>query len=340
MDSKIYSNLKREYEIKKLQKEEDALSYKNKVFSENEILHKLDEKKNMLAIKSAKLMLISDDITRRIEKENLEIKLKEIDAKIEKELKRIRLSMESFNPKYDCNLCKDTGIIKNKGKYEICSCFNQALINETYKQSNMKKLDEENFETFDIGYYSKKVDKEKYGVNKSPFEVIENIKNIAYKFATNLDNKSVNNLMFIGNTGLGKTFLANAIANEAIKNGKTVVYQTAPILMDKIMDYRFSYDKTSNEKEQYNKIFEVDLLIIDDLGTETMTNNKFTELFKIINTRLLDGKKILISTNLTLNELYKRYEERVLSRIIGNFNICRFIGEDIRLKKKSYKKNS
>ena len=78
MDSKIYSNLKREYEIKKLQKEEDALSYKNKVFSENEILHKLDEKKNMLAIKSAKLMLISDDITRRIEKENLEIKLKEI----------------------------------------------------------------------------------------------------------------------------------------------------------------------------------------------------------------------------------------------------------------------
>ena len=100
----------------------------------------------MLAIKSAKLMLISDDITRRIEKENLEIKLKEIDAKIEKELKRIRLSMESFNPKYDCNLCKDTGIIKNKGKYEICSCFNQALINETYKQSNMKKLDEENFE--------------------------------------------------------------------------------------------------------------------------------------------------------------------------------------------------
>ena len=104
--------------------------------------------------------------------------------------------------------------------------------------------------------------------------------------------------------------------------------------MDKVIEYKFSYNKTGIEKEQYNKIFNVDLLIIDDLGTETMSNNKFTELFNIINTRLLKNKKMLISTNLTLKELYKEYDERVMSRLIGSFTICKFVGEDIRLKKK------
>ena len=89
----------------------------------------------------------------------------------------------------------------------------------------------------------------------------------------------------------------------------------------------------------YNKIFEVDLLIIDDLGTETMTNNKYTELFNIINTRLLSNKKIIISTNLKLNELFSRYDERIISRLIGEFKICKFVGEDIRLKKKRISKD-
>ena len=100
------------------------------------------------------------------------------------------------------------------------------------------------------------------------------------------------------------------------------------------MEYKFSSDQKNENKEQYNRIFDVDLLIIDDLGTETMTNNKFTELFNIINTRLLKNKKILISTNLTLKELFERYDERLMSRIIGEFTICKFVGDDIRLKKK------
>ena len=146
-----------------------------------------------------------------------------------------------------------------------------------------------------------------------------------------MDNPSQKNLLFVGNTGLGKTFLANAIAKKMLDNAKSVIYQTAPIFMDKIMEFKFSQGA---DKSQYYKIFDVDLLIIDDLGTETMTNNKYTELFNIINTRLLNNKKILISTNLTLNELYERYDERVISRLIGEFRICKFVGDDIRLKKK------
>ena len=94
----------------------------------------------------------------------------------------------------------------------------------------------------------------------------------------------------------------------------------------------------SNSEAEYLKILESDLLIIDDLGTETMSNIKFTELFNIINTRLLKDKKTIISTNLDLNELASFYDERVISRIIGNYIICRFFGDDVRLKAKKTSK--
>ena len=92
--------------------------------------------------------------------------------------------------------------------------------------------------------------------------------------------------------------------------------------------------ENETKKEQYNRVFDVDLLILDDLGTENLSNTKFTELFNIINTRLLKDKKTIISTNLTLQDLAVQYDDRVMSRLIGNYTICRFFGEDIRLKKK------
>lgn len=334
MSNEIYRNIKREYDIKRNLKVEEAKRKKEEIYLQNPKLEKLEDDINKLALKITRNILNSTLVTRQVEEENMKINLSKLEQKYETELKKMGLSKSDLEPKYDCNICKDTGMEKEGDLLKVCKCFKQKIINETYKQSNINKLDEENFETFDIGFYSNKKDKEKYGIDKSPLENIECIKNISLEFARNIDDKNQKNLMFIGNTGLGKTFLANAIAKYVIENGKTVVYQTAPVLMDKVIEYKFSYDKTGEQKEQYSKIFDVDLLIIDDLGTETMSNNKFTELFNIINTRLLKNKKILISTNLTLNELYKQYDERVISRLIGNFTICKFVGEDIRLKKK------
>ena len=128
----------------------------------------------------------------------------------------------------------------------------------------------------------------------------------------------------------GKTFLSNCIANEVLNMNKTVLYQTAPIMLDEIIDYRFN----RNNGDIYKDILSVDLLIIDDLGTESMNGMKLTELFNIINTRSLSNNtKTLISTNLSLSELLKNYDERIFSRFAGNYNICRFFGDDIRLKK-------
>lgn len=140
----------------------------------------------------------------------------------------------------------------------------------------------------------------------------------------------------------GKTFLSECIAYELLKQGKTVLYQTAPVMLDTIIDYRFRNNKKDGVNENllsdiYHNILTVDLLIIDDLGTESLNSMKFTELFNVINTRLLHQNnhitKTIISTNLNLQDLRAKYDERIFSRFVGAYNICRFFGEDIRFKK-------
>lgn len=335
MDSDIYLKVKREFEKKRDAKIRDSILKEEKLLKENKKLKEIKDKINETAIKSTRLLLGEDKLKREIEKENLNIKLNELNLKYIGQLNKLGYKKEDFLPKYDCKKCQDTGFLKNSdGTRKICKCFEQRVIDETYNEATILNLNDENFNTFDTGYYSKNINKEKYGIEKSPLDNILYIVDESKKFCENIEMKKQKNLLFTGNTGLGKTFLASSIANELISKGKAVIYQTAPVLMEKIIDYKFDFEKNSKSKLEYNKILNSDLLIIDDLGTETMSNMKFTELFNIINTRLLNGKKIVISTNLTLNELYSLYDERVMSRIIGNFNIYRFVGEDIRLKKR------
>lgn len=337
MDNQIYKEILKKRDIKRQKKIDEAIIKKKNTYRDYPELEEIETKINMLALNITRNIVASDEITRQVEKENMKLKLDRLEDQKQKILKKIGIKNEDLEPNFDCKICNDTGMITKDNITSYCNCFKQEVLNYTYKQSNILKLDDENFKTFDNCYYSSKTNKEKYGIEKSPLDNIEIIKNIAIEFCKNIKCENQKNLLFTGNTGLGKTFLSNCIAKEVIDKGLNVVYQTSPILMDQILEYKFSYDKTETQKEKYNKIFNVDLLIIDDLGTETMNNNKFTELFNIINTRLLNNKKMVISTNLSLNDLYNRYDERILSRLIGNFTICKFIGEDIRLKKKKIK---
>lgn len=334
MQSSVFRKVERDYNLKRQRAQNDAKLYKKNVYDENPILQEIEDKINMTSLKSAKARIFSDDLSRKVEQEKLEYKLNRLNAEYDEQLKKIGLTREDFKPKYECSKCNDTGFCNDK----MCSCFNQELINEAFKQSNLAKIKEENFETFDFGYYSTCNNKEKYGIEKSPLENIDGIRKLAYRFSHNLSDPEQKSLLFTGSTGLGKTFLANCVASEVIKQGKTVIYQTAPILLDKMVDYKFKFNKTESDIEEYNKIFEVDLLIIDDLGTEAMNSAKFSELFNILNTRLLRNKKILISTNLTPQEIKREYEERIFSRFVGDFLICRFVGEDIRILKKKMMK--
>jgi len=244
-------------------------------------------------------------------------------------LKSNNLDEDYLKPKYECSICNDTGYIITNHSNQMCNCLKQELLNMAYNKSNLNQLDKENFTTFNFNKYSDEINFNRYNVNISPRDNMKNILKIVKNFIYNFDSPDEKNLLFTGNTGLGKTFLSNCIANEILNINKTVLYQTAPVMLDTILDYRFN----KNDGLIYKEILNVDLLIIDDLGTESAHSMKFTELFNIINSRIISNKKTLISTNLDVNELLKTYDERIFSRLAGNYNICRFFGEDIRLKK-------
>ncbi len=130
--------------------------------------------------------------------------------------------------------------------------------------------------------------------------------------------------------------MSNCIANELLKKGKTVLYQTAPVLLESVINYKMSKNKSSIDNI-YNSVLNCDLLIIDDLGTESLNSMKLSELFTILNTRILNLNnkvtKTIISTNLDINDIFRIYEERIGSRIIGYYDIYRFFGEDLRFKR-------
>ena len=130
--------------------------------------------------------------------------------------------------------------------------------------------------------------------------------------------------------------MSNCIASELLKNGKTVVYQTAPVLLESVIDYKMNRQKNI-DNNFYQSILDCDLLIIDDLGTEPLNSMKLSELFTIINTRILNLNnkitKTIISTNLNINDIFRIYEERIGSRIVGYYDIYYFFGNDLRFKK-------
>jgi len=228
---------------------------------------------------------------------------------------------------YGCEICKDTGFADDKH----CACLKQRLITKYYEMSNLSKvLERENFDAFNINYYSDVIDIA-HGV--SPRDKINRAWTTSLRFVENFDTK-FENLLFHGPTGLGKTFLSNCIAKELLDMGKTVLYTTATQLFKLVEDARFNRDKTFDSQSYLAMVTDVDLLIIDDLGTEFSTIVTDAELFNFINTRLLRKKSTIISTNLAGRNLEEHYSDRVTSRIFGEYMMLEFIGDDIRIAKK------
>jgi len=222
---------------------------------------------------------------------------------------------------YRCDKCKDTGFIGN----HKCTCYKQNLVKIYYKNSELNILTKENnFDNFKMEYYSsRKNENEHISPRKNIDEIVTRSNNFIRAFGT-----SNENMLFYGNSGTGKTFLSNCIAKELLDKGHFVVYRTADSLIQNLKHIRFDGDEALEEL-----IINCDLLIIDDLGTEQITDFSKTELFNLLNKKLLKGKNMIVSTNCTLEEILQIYSERISSRLLGNFSLYKFFGEDIRIKK-------
>ncbi|MCL1787181.1 MAG: ATP-binding protein, partial [Defluviitaleaceae bacterium] len=234
---------------------------------------------------------------------------------------------------YRCDACKDTGYLETAPGQPArrCPCLKQRLINEYYSLSNVKEaLQEENFDTYDLRLFSQNI-LPREGL--SPHTNMQTIYRLAMQFVTDFD-KEFNNLLLYGEPGLGKTFVCHCIAKDLLDAGKTVLYLTAPRLCKVLEDYRFNRESLTEPDAMLSAIDEVDLLILDDLGAEFSTIVTSAALFDIINQRLLTRKHTVISTNLTPETLAAQYSERIVSRFAGAYQMIKFFGEDIRVKKK------
>lgn len=330
MDKTILNNLLKEYEQKRIKEQNELDERKKEVYSLCPRIEEIDKEFFSVFLTTSKQILSNNNSSK-----NLNVKYDKLKKEKSALLKSIGKDDSYLKPNFECENCKDTGYVLSNSKTEMCSCLKQKLFDMEYNKSNINNITGDNFDNFNINLYSDKIDKTKYGSSISPRENIKKIKTIAQEFIENFEDYNQKNLMFCGGTGLGKTFMANCIVNELLHKGKTVLYHSAPVMLDNLIAEMF--DKTSYSNNFCNSLLNVDLLIIDDLGTETMNSMKFTELYKIINTRLLNQNKItktIISTNLDLQNLYNTYDERLVSRFVGHYNAYRFFGEDIRFIKR------
>ncbi len=331
MNNTILKSLLMEYDKKRRKAQEIAEDEKEKLYQEFPQLFDIDNKINSLALSTMKEITLHSD-KELLAKFNEQMLL----LKKEKEniLTAIGPKVNSILPHYECAHCQDTGYVKQDNRTQMCNCLKQKIYDIEYNKSNMNSLEKQNFENFNIQLYSTEISPEKYQSDISPRENMELILKICQNFVKNFDKMEEKNLLFTGKTGLGKTFLSSCIANELLKQGKIILYQTASVMLDTIIDYRFG--KANSSKDIYDHLLNVDLLIIDDLGTEGTNQMKLVELFNIVNSRLLNSKKVtktIISTNLSLQALFENYDERIVSRLVGNYDICYFFGEDIRFMK-------
>lgn len=258
-------------------------------------------------------------------KEQLSHNLAELNRQKKTLLVQSGFPEDYLEPVYECAACRDTGFI-NGAK---CSCFNQASIDLLYNQSNIKKiLLLENFSNFNYDWYSEECVDRISGL--SALENIVNVTKAANAFISTFP--SGENLLFYGDTGVGKTFLTHCIAKELLDKGHSVLYLTAIDMFDLFSKYAFDNYSDVDYREAFSQILDCELLIIDDLGTELSNTFTNSRLFYCINERINAGNSTLISTNLDLQGLMNTYSERIFSRITKSYSIYKIFGEDIRLK--------
>lgn len=229
---------------------------------------------------------------------------------------------DALEPAWTCPLCRDTGYVGQ----EKCRCFRQLETELLYAQSHLRDvLQEEDFSRFVLEYYPD--DRPDPRTGRTPREEASDALAAAMDFVRNFG-RDGENLLLYGNVGVGKTFLSHCIAGRLLQEGHSVLYTTAYDLFDILRGYTFE-DRRAMQ-ESHDLIFDSALLIIDDLGTELSNAFVASQLFHIVNERILRNKQTIISTNLSLSEFRDTFSDRTFSRIYGHYTLLHMSGPDIR----------
>ena len=257
-----------------------------------------------------------------LEKDNLDIQMRRAELLVEN-----GWPVEYLDDIYSCPKCRDSGVYEGG----VCSCLEKLYNKELTKElGTLLQHGDESFERFDLNYY----DAAPVG-GVSPRETMTMVLGACRKFADNFPAVSAN-LLFQGGTGLGKTYLSACIARVVAAKGYSVCYDSAAAALEAFEVQKFSRDPEAGEaaNARVRRMLDCDLMILDDLGTEMISSISTSALYTLLNTRLVNGKKIIISTNCSDEELQKKYTPQIYSRIKGEYLRLPFVGRDIRLIRK------
>lgn len=317
-----YRRIRTEYETKAFAVQAEAEARREELYREIPELKELDGQLSAFGLRIMQTALQGGDPSEGIEalrKENEEIR--RIRAEI---LVRHGYPADYSDPHYECTLCKDSGYVGVK----MCSCMRKRLIEAGMESSGLSGLiHKQSFENFSLGYYSKNPEH-----LETMTQVLKKVREYAHGFTLEGE-EPMKGLLFIGGTGLGKTHLSTALAKTVIEKGYDVIYTSAVSMLSDFEQRRFGNAMTQGDADNTGRYTECDLLIIDDLGTEV--NNQFTTscIYHVVNTRLNLQRPTVISTNLSSAELRRDYSDRILSRLMGEYELIPFIGTDIRRQK-------
>ena len=317
-----YDEIMRGYQSRQLHNRHLTQERLDKIYAKVPQLKSINDQIASLSVESARRKLEDDVQGYTLIKKQIE------DLRLEKEalLNNHGFDANFLEPVYTCKDCKDTGYANG----EKCHCFKQEVINVVYSQSNIRNiLARENFNSFTYEYYSDEEINPTTGL--SALDTAKRAVDECKHFIEDFDNKP-KNLFFYGNTGVGKTFLSNCVAKELLEKGHSVIYFTAFQLFDILS--KGVFDRDADAIAAHQNIFDCDLLIIDDLGTEFANSFTTSQLFLCVNERLLRQKSTIISTNLNLNQMIDMYSERTWSRISSSYTLIKLFGDDIRIQKK------
>ncbi len=302
--------------------EREHLNRLSEVYEKIPAIKEIDSSISSLSIEEAKARILKKTVT-----EDISDKINELSLQKKKLLSANGYDSDYLEPIYSCKLCKDEGFVNG----HICSCVKNIRARELYNRSNLNSVfKRENFSTFSLDVYSK----EKYeGHQATPYQNASIILKRAINYVKNFDSEH-GNILIYGRTGLGKTFISNCIAKELLDNAHSVLYLSANELFEQILSrYIMTKERSSALTTIYEYVYDSELLIIDDLGTEVLSSFVKSQLFEILNKRMINDKATIITTNLDLATLEDRYGERIMSRIAKDYVLYPLYGDDIRYHK-------
>lgn len=318
-----FKRIRAEYETKAFAAQAEAEARRAELYREIPALREMDQRLSTFGLRIMESALSNRDTQEQIAQ--LRSENERVMAARAALLKQHGYPADYTEPKYACEDCRDTGYVGIR----MCKCMRRSLIEAGMQSSGLWALmSKQSFDNFSFDYYRNNEE-----IHKRMMTTYRTIKDYAESFTLEKGAMRYPNLLFVGGTGLGKTHLSTAVARRIIERGYDVFYNSAVGMISDFEHRRFGNGLVQGDGDMTERYTECDLLIIDDLGTETVNQFTVSCLYHVINTRLNLQKPMLINTNLTGTELRKIYADRITSRLTGDFLVLPFMGVDIRNQK-------